>query len=112
MTQNTLKRRHCVMAGLGLWACGAAALRPARAAQPALPIFDAHLHYSHDAWEQLSAKQAVALMREAGLQRAMVSSSSDEGTQRLLAEAPDLVLPVLRPYRTRGEIGPGCATTA
>ena len=25
-----------------------------------LPIFDAHLHYSHDAWEQLSAKEAVA----------------------------------------------------
>jgi len=31
----------------------------------------------------------------------MVSSSSDEGTQKLYAEAPDLVLPALRPYRTR-----------
>jgi predicted TIM-barrel fold metal-dependent hydrolase len=47
----------------------------------------------------------VALMRQAGLKRAMVSSSSDEGTQKLYAEAPDLVLPELRPYRTRGEIG-------
>ncbi|MCW5632151.1 MAG: hypothetical protein KIT17_02345 [Rubrivivax sp.] len=72
---------------------------------PALPIFDAHLHYSHDAWERLPPKEAVALMRQAGLKRAMVSSSSDEGTQKLLVEAPDLVLPVLRPYRTRGEIG-------
>ena len=70
-----------------------------------LPIFDAHLHYSHDAWERLPPKEAVALLRKAGLKAAMVSSSSDEGTQMLYAEAPDLVLPVLRPYRTRGEIG-------
>lgn len=74
------------------------------AAEAQLPIFDAHLHYSHDAWERLPPKAAVALLRQAGLKRAMVSSSSDEGTQMLYAEAPDLVLPVLRPYRTRGEI--------
>ena len=77
----------------------------AAAAEPALPLFDAHLHYSHDAWERLPPKEAIALMRQAGLRRAMVSSSSDEGTQKLHAEAPDLVLPVLRPYRSRGEIG-------
>lgn len=84
----------------------AAALVPAaaRAAAP-LPIFDSHLHYSHDAWEQLPPKQAIAILRQAGLKGAMVSSSSDEGTQRLHAEAPDLVIPVLRPYRSRGEIG-------
>jgi len=33
-----------------------------------------------------------------------VSSSGDEGTQRLVAEAPDLVVPSLRPYRTRGDV--------
>jgi hypothetical protein len=76
---------------------------PARADM--LPIFDAHLHYSHDAWERLPPKAAVAILRQAGLKRAMVSSSSDDGTQMLHAEAPDLVLPELRPYRTRGEIG-------
>ncbi len=76
------------------------------AAQPVpLPIFDAHLHYSHDAWERLPPAEAVALLRQAGLKQAMVSSSSDEGTQKLYDAAPDLVLPVLRPYRTRGEIG-------
>lgn len=77
----------------------------ALAQDAAMPIFDAHLHYSHDAWERLPPKDAIALMRQAGLKRAMVSSSSDEGTQKLYAEAPELVLPVLRPYRTRGEIG-------
>ena len=81
---------------------GAAA---ATAAEPPLPLFDAHLHYSHDAWEQLPPKAAVALMRKAGIKRALISSSSDEGTQRLVAEAPDLVLPSLRPYRSRGETG-------
>ena len=40
----------------------------ARAAD--LPIFDAHLHYSHDAWEQLPAKEAIALLRKAGVRRA------------------------------------------
>jgi predicted TIM-barrel fold metal-dependent hydrolase len=69
-----------------------------------LPIFDAHLHYSHDAWENLPPKDAVALLRKAGLKRALVSSSGDAGTQRLLAEAPDLIVPSLRPYRSRGEL--------
>jgi hypothetical protein len=84
---------------------GAALPLPAWAQDGPLPIFDAHLHYSHDAWDRLPPAQAVALLRQAGLKRAMVSSSSDDGTQKLYALAPDLVLPVLRPYRTRGEIG-------
>ena len=69
-----------------------------------LPIFDAHVHYSHDAWENLPPKDAIAILRRAGVVRALVSSSGDEGTQRLVAEAPDVVLPSLRPYRTRGDI--------
>jgi len=76
-----------------------------KAGAAALPIFDSHLHYSHDAWERIPPPQAVKLLRDAGLKKAMVSSSSDEGTQKLYALAPDLVVPVLRPYRSRGEIG-------
>jgi hypothetical protein len=34
----------------------------------------------------------------------MVSSSDDDGTQKLYAEAPDLIVPQLRPYRRRGEL--------
>ena len=81
------------------------AVSASRAAEPPLPIFDTHLHYSHDAWERLPPAAAVALLRQAGLKAAVVSSSSDEGTQKLYAAAPDLVLPALRPYRSRGEIG-------
>ena len=71
----------------------------------ALPIFDAHMHYSHDAWESVPVEQAIAIMRKAGLKRALISSAGDEGQQRLYRAAPDLVIPELRPYRTRGETG-------
>lgn len=69
-----------------------------------LPIFDAHIHYSHDAWTVVPPKEAIAILRKAGLRRALVSSSDDEGTQKLLAEAPDIIIPELRPYRTRGDV--------
>jgi hypothetical protein len=76
-----------------------------RLAAAELPIFDAHLHYSHDAWEVIPPAQAIAILRKAGLKRALISSSGDDGQQRLLALAPDLVITELRPYRSRGEIG-------
>jgi len=69
-----------------------------------LPIFDAHVHYSHDAWEVLPPKDILALLKKAGVRRALVSSSGDDGQQRLAALAPDVILPSLRPYRSRGEI--------
>lgn len=70
-----------------------------------LPIFDAHVHYSHDAWESVPPKAAIELLRKAGVKRALVSSSNDDGNQKLIAEAPDMILSSLRPYRSRGEIG-------
>jgi hypothetical protein len=77
----------------------------AAAAAAELPIFDAHVHYSHDAWENVPPADAIALLRKAGVKRALVSSSNDDGNQRLYAEAPDLIVPSLRPYRMRGDIG-------
>ena len=61
----------------------------AHAADP-LPVFDAHLHYSHDAWELVSPKAVVGLMRKAGVKRALVSRLNDD-TQALYKEAPDLL---------------------
>ena len=53
-----------------------------------MPLFDAHIHYSHDAWERCRRSEAIEILRKAGLRGAFVSSSSDEGTQMLLAERP------------------------
>jgi hypothetical protein len=69
-----MKREGRMRIGLAaFWAVLAAFALPASAADD-LPVFDTHLHYSHD-----------------------------EGTQKLVALAPDIVVPVLRPYRKRGD---------
>ncbi|SFR39991.1 amidohydrolase family protein [Litoreibacter janthinus] len=68
-----------------------------------LPIFDAHIHYSHDAVTQVPPAQVAKILREAGIKKALVSSSDDDGTQKLKAAAPEIVVPALRPYRRRGE---------
>lgn len=70
-----------------------------------LPITDTHIHYSHDAWEVFPPSVAVSILREANLKHAFVSSSSDDGTQMLYNEAPDLIVRVLRPYTRRGQLG-------
>lgn len=69
-----------------------------------LPLFDAHIHYSHDAVILVPPEQAAQLLRDAGVSKALVSSSDDDGTQKLLAAAPEIIVPSLRPYRRRGEI--------
>ncbi len=74
-----------------------------RIAQP-LPLFDAHIHYSQPAWSILTPDEALARLAHAGVRRAIVSSSPDEGTMKLYERAPEVVVPFLRPYR--GEIGP------
>ena len=69
-----------------------------------LPLIDTHIHYSHDTWDRLPPIEAVKVLKEAGLKKAFVSSSSDKGTQLLYQAAPELIIPVLRPYRKRGEL--------
>ena len=69
-----------------------------------IPIFDAHIHYSHDVWDAIPPNDAVRRLRAAGIMRALVSSTSDEGTQKLYQADPELVIPALRPYRQRGTL--------
>jgi hypothetical protein len=93
--------KRCRIAGLSL---ALAALLPPAGWASELPIFDAHLHYSHDTRDVLPPKTAIEIMRKAGVRRALVSSSNDDGTQALYSEAPDMVIPELRPYRVRSDI--------
>jgi Amidohydrolase len=85
------------------WIFGTSAALPAFG-QTMLAIFDAHLHYSHDAWENLPPQAAIDVLRKAGIKRAFLSSSNDDGQQRLYVLAPDIIVPSLRPYRTRGDV--------
>lgn len=70
-----------------------------------LPLFDAHVHYSSDAWAVLPPESAIAALDRAGVSRALVSSTPDDGTLRLWKAAPDRIVPELRPYRSRGDMG-------
>lgn len=74
------------------------------AAAESMPVFDAHIHYSHDAVIQVPPAEAAALLRQAGVKKALISSSDDDGTQKIYQQAPEIVVPALRPYRRRGEI--------
>jgi hypothetical protein len=73
-------------------------------ADEALPIFDAHIHYSADVWDAIPPADAIRRLRQAGITRALVSSSGDDGTLALYNADPELVIPVLRPYRQRGTL--------
>lgn len=94
-TVKTVLSAAAVIVGLSLSTSGA---------QAQSPLVDAHIHYSHDAWDMLPPAEAIKILRKAGLKKAFVSSSNDDGTQMLYEQAPDLIVPVLRPYRRRGEI--------
>ena len=76
---------------------------PVRAQQ--LPIFDAHIHYSQPDWASYSPDAILALLDKTGVRWAIVSSTPDDGTLRLYEKAPDRIAPVLRPYRTRADMG-------
>jgi hypothetical protein len=66
------------------------------------PVFDAHSHYNHDVWKGIPPEDAIRRLREAGVTRAIISSASDTGTRRLYKLAPDMIVPMLSPYLTRG----------
>ncbi len=70
-----------------------------------LPIFDTHMHYSQNSWEQFTAPEIIAKLVRANVPRALVSSSPDDGTRRLYALDPGRIVPFLRPYH--GNVGSG-----
>jgi predicted TIM-barrel fold metal-dependent hydrolase len=93
-------RRLCsllLFTGLGLAGTGS----PAQD----LPLFDAHIHYSEPAWAVYPPESALAILDRAGVRRALVSSTPDDGTLMLYEKAPDRIVPILRPYRTRDDVG-------
>jgi hypothetical protein len=70
-----------------------------------LPIFDAHIHYSRPDWSVYTPERALSILAQAGVRRAIVSSTPDDGTVKLYEKAPAGIVPFLRPYRTRDDMG-------
>jgi hypothetical protein len=69
-----------------------------------LPIFDAHIHYSRPDWDTYTPERALSLLAQAGVRRAIVSSTPDDGTLKLYEKSPASIVPFLRPYRTREDM--------
>lgn len=65
-------------------------------------IFDGHIHYNRDVWDELPPQRAIKLLTEAGITRSLVSSTPGEGAGRLYLAEPERVVPFLRPYPTSG----------
>jgi hypothetical protein len=103
MLTSLREQIHAATAGIAWCAVLAGAGTAPLALAADFPVFDAHIHYSHDAVDVLPPKDAAAILRKAGIRRALVSSSNDDGNQKLIAEAPEIVLSSLRPYRTRAD---------
>ena len=91
-----MNRRTPLAAGLALMAL-AFGQAPAAAAEE-LPIFDTHMHYSREAWGPYGPGRIMDTLDAAGVARALVSSTPDEGTLRLYRHDKDRVVPILRPY--------------
>ena len=88
--------RNCLLALL-MW------LPAATTPETRLPVFDAHLHYSADVHAMIPPERALELMSEAGILRAMVSSTPGPAVEVLYRLAPERVVPFLRPYFTRAQ---------
>jgi len=83
-----------LMAGPGLF-------DPAKAADGQnkdLPVFDTHVHYKEPAWSVYPPDVIIEMMERAGVVKALVSSSPDEGTRMLYRQDPERIIPFLRPY--------------
>ncbi len=63
-------------------------------------IFDAHIHYDQDIWNALPPARAIHLLTQQNIQRALVSATPTEGAEKLYRENPDIVVPMLRPYKS------------
>jgi hypothetical protein len=87
-------KRYLAVAAVALLVSG----DPAPASEARLPIFDTHVHFSRPAWDVYKPEAVARLLDEAGVTRALVSSTPDDGTLLLHRHDPRRFVPELRPY--------------
>src|SRR5499426_589002 len=75
-------------------------------AQPALKIFDAHLHYNQEPDPFFPLDKVLEVFRRNGVAGIVANSRPNKGTHQLVdAKAQGLwVVPFIRPYRTRDDV--------
>ena len=90
--------RRYGLAGLS-WVAVLTLLPFGSTAQDRLRLFDGHIHYSVGAPKQYPPEKAIAILDEAGIGRALLSSTPNDGTIQLHKLFPERFIPELRPYR-------------
>jgi hypothetical protein len=85
---------------------------PVTAAAQVFPLFDAHIHFSRPDWDTYTPERALSMLAQAGVRRAIVSSTPDDGTLKLYEKSPAGIVPFLRPYRTRDDMSTWTADAA
>ncbi len=63
-------------------------------------IHDGHIHYDQDVWETLPPAEAVQMLKDENIQRALVSATPAEGAEMLYRADSEIVIPMLRPYKS------------
>jgi hypothetical protein len=63
------------------------------------PIHDGHIHYDEDVWDALSPEEAIQLLLSENITRALVSATPTEGAEMIYRVNPEVVIPMLRPYK-------------
>src|SRR5438046_10524867 len=76
------------------------------------PIFDAHIHYSRPDWDAYTPERVLSILAQAGVRRAIVSSTPADGTLRLYDPSPAATVRFLRPNRAREYMDPRCRDPA
>ena len=99
--RSRIAARHPILLALTLITLGAGS---PRAQSSDLPIFDTHIHYSAPDWTAYPPDRILGILRQAGIKRALVSSTPDDGTLTLYQKDSKRIVPILRPYRTRDDI--------
>src|SRR3972149_3506847 len=92
------RRRWRGLAGMSC-AASLALLPLGLAAQERVRLFDGHFHYSVGSPKQYPPEKAIAILDEAGIMRALLSSTPNDGTIQLHTLYPERFVPELRPYR-------------
>lgn len=96
--------RGLFAAALALLVAAPAAAEPYRG-----PLFDAHLHYNDEAWNQHALPDVLGRMQRSGVRAIVANSRPNDGTRTLataraeMAAAGVTVVPFVRLYRNRAD---------